>query len=202
MKEITAFEFLAMITENPSVFEHWDTPLEITEYVNCYGSRITHLSKHLKFLGRNPDGESASFYKCQSLTLATGNFKGHVSFEYSAVEKIKNLITGKRDTGWFADFSADFTGCKSLQIATGNYPGFVNFSSSGIHKIHNLHIENPNSSRIYTNFLDCPNLKTLEGWDLSKQSWVEDHKLEAEKKRRAALKNFHTERKIESLPFL
>jgi hypothetical protein len=51
MKRITAEEFLGMIAENPSVFEHWDTPLEITEYVDCSHTNITHLSPHLTFSG-------------------------------------------------------------------------------------------------------------------------------------------------------
>jgi hypothetical protein len=44
MQKITADEFLAMIAENPSIFEHWDSPLEITESVDCRMNNITHLS--------------------------------------------------------------------------------------------------------------------------------------------------------------
>jgi hypothetical protein len=38
--KITAAEFYKMIEEDPSIFEHWNTPLEITEFVKCWKSPI------------------------------------------------------------------------------------------------------------------------------------------------------------------
>ncbi len=59
--KITAKEFFEMIKGNPSVFEHWETPLEITEFIDCEYSPITHLSKHLTFSGKDNHGDSAMF---------------------------------------------------------------------------------------------------------------------------------------------
>jgi hypothetical protein len=268
--KITAAEFLAMIAENPSVFEHWNTPLEITEYVECKNSPITHLSPHLTFSGKDFEETSASFYKCKNLKRATGNFKGtlliwnsgietienlhvgkdkygysasfpfcqnlqiasgnfegFVSFEKSGIKKIENLNVGKDKAGISASFcgcpnlkiatgdfpglvdfsesgvekivnlnagkhedgiSADFLGCKNLKIATGNFEGFAIFLHSGIDTIHNLNIKTPHAIYGYADFNGCPNLQTLEGWDISKTIHIEPQKLEAEIKRQTTLK--------------
>jgi hypothetical protein len=195
--KITAKEFLEMVAENPSVFEHWETPLEIIGYVNCKHSPITHLSQYLTF-SEPQNGNSASFEDCENLKIATGTFHGWISFNRSGIEKIEKLHVIKDNKG----ASASFYQCKSLQIATGNYAGFVDFLESGIHSIQNLHIENPDEDGHYASFENCPNLKNLEGWDLSKEILNTPRKLKAEKKRRAALKKYHKETQVESLPFL
>jgi hypothetical protein len=273
-----------MIAETPSVFEHWDTPREITEYVCCDFSEITHLSPYLIFSGKDSDGKVADFESCPNLKIATGNFKGRVDFRNSAIEKIENLNVGKNKRGdsasfymcplkiatgnfegcvsfkcsgvekienlhagenkygraaWFDlceflktatgnfpgavnfmgsniekienlhitgkdynGFSANFSQCKHLQIATGNFEGSINFWNSGIERIENLNIQNPDKNDKYTDFSECPNLQTLEGWDLSKKIKIEPEKLEAEIKRRSALKTFIKETQPEELPFL
>jgi hypothetical protein len=137
--KITADEFYTMLEDNPSVFEHWETPLEITEYVYCGSSPITHLSKHLTFSGKRENGDSASFYKCKNLKTATGTFQGAVDFSNSSVKKIENINVGKNKRGYTANFAL----CKNLKIATGKFSGFVSFGASGIESIQNLHIENP-----------------------------------------------------------
>jgi hypothetical protein len=199
MKKITAAEFYRMIAKNPSVFKNWDTPLAIKGYVKCKKSEITHLSKHLTFLGKNIDGSSADFTLCKKLKAATGTFHGCVWFTDSDIEKIENLtVTNSDNKGG----SASFHGCKNLKIATGNYAGFVSFSESGIHSIQNLQIKIPRIDNTYAAFKNCPNLSTLENWDLSKQIWVEEEKLEAEIKRRASLKKYLQETQPQELPFL
>jgi hypothetical protein len=196
--KITAKEFLAMIDENPSGFEHWDTPLEVTEYVDCESSPITHLSKYLTFSGRNDAGDVANFGNCPNLQIATGNFEGYVCFSASNIKKIENLSIQQNNNG---GMSAAFAGCKALEIATGNYAGFVSFAGSGIHSIQNLQIQG-SAERLHAEFSNCPNLHTLQNWDLSKPIWIESKKLEAEKKRRTALKKFVTETQPNELPFL
>jgi hypothetical protein len=198
MKQITASEFYGMIEKNPNVFEHWNTPLEIIESINCKKSPITHLSPLLTFSG-NDDGTSALFTDCPNLKIATGTFKNFVSFRSDSLEKIENLQVLH---GMGTVKAASFSFCPNLQIATGTYPGYVDFWRSGIHSIQNLHIEKPNFPGYYAQFGDCSNLKTLEGWDLSKQIMIEPEKLEAEIKRRAALKKFIEETQPEKLPFL
>jgi hypothetical protein len=193
--KITAAKFLAMIDENPSVFEHWETPLEITEYVDCRDSNITHLSPHLTFSGKDNDEWSATFSECERLETATGTFRGFVSFANSNIKKIDKLQTFNKKQ------SASFFNCKSLEIATGHYPGFVWFTFSGIHSIQNLHIENPNKKGEYADFKNCDMLKTLKGWDLSKEIEIEPEKLAAEKERQALLK-FKKETEAQTLPFL
>jgi hypothetical protein len=197
--KITAQEFYAMIAENPSVFEHWDTPLEITEYVSCRHSKITHLSKYLTFAGKDENEWSASFTNCADLKIATGTFQTGVNFRNSGIQKIENLEVKELNK---SKSSAVFWNCKDLETATGTYPGFVTFLHSGITSIKNLHIKNPNDKGIYVSFRNCPNLQTLDGWDLSKTMYIESEKLEAEKKRRAALKKFIKKTSPEELPFL
>jgi hypothetical protein len=148
-----------MIEENPSIFEHWDTPLEITEYVNCCGSPITHLSKHLTFLGQNKNGEVATFEKCKKLKSATGTFKGTVEFRESNIEKIEDLNVGKNEYG----SSASFYNCQNLKIATGTFHGCVNFAKSGIEKIEKLHITQNNKAGWAANFRDCNSLPIATG---------------------------------------
>jgi hypothetical protein len=71
MKRIPAREFLAMIKKNPSVFEHWDTPLHITTPVNCENSLITH-----------PDGVVADFLGCPNLhTLENWDLYNEITIE-------------------------------------------------------------------------------------------------------------------------
>jgi hypothetical protein len=193
--QITAKEFYARIEENPAIFKDWETPLEITEFVDCNQSPITHLSKHLTFSKKNKFGNSASFYKCPNLKIATGTFAGHVDFQHCGIEKIENLNVGKN----YDDNSAWFFGCKKLKIATGNFAGLISFRNSGIHKIENLNT--PRKNGHYGDFHGCPNLKTLEGWDLSKPIGIEPKKLAAEKERRA-LKKFQKETNPSPLPFL
>jgi hypothetical protein len=197
-KKITATDFLAMILENPSVFEHWETPLEITDFIDCSGYEITHLSPHLTFSGKTSLGFSANFSDCKFLKIATGTFKGFVNFRDSSVTKIEALHVGKNKT----EISCNFSGCKLLQLATGNFEGFVNFYESGIQKIENLRVQNPNEKGYYAEFRNCPNIHGLENWDLSKPIGIEPKKLQAEIKRRAALKKFHKETQTPALPFL
>jgi hypothetical protein len=197
--KITAAEFHKMINENPAVFKHWETPLEITEYVNCKFSAITHLSPHLTFSGRNSNGASADFSECKHLKIATGTFGCLVAFSGSGIETIEDLhIKNVNTEGW----AACFDNCKNLKVATGTYPGCVFFNGSGVNSIEKLHITGQDYNYGHANFKDCLNLQTLEGWDLSKKIKIEPEKLEAEKKRRASLKKFHKETKVEELPFL
>jgi hypothetical protein len=198
MKKITAEELYEMIYENPSVFEHWDTPLEISEYVSCRKSPITHLSKYLTFSGKNDNGWCGTFFDCPSLKIATDTFHRYTLFVNSGIQKIENLIITKTD--WL-NWAANFESCKNLKIATGNYPGFVTFCESGVQSIQNLHIQNPSKGGSYASFLKCPALHTLESWDLSQKIDIEKEKLSKEKERRALLK-FRKESQPKELPFL
>jgi hypothetical protein len=125
--KITSSGFLALIDENPSVFEHWETPLEITDYIECKNSPITHLSKHLTFSGKNIVGSTANFWGCKNLKNATGTFNGAVNFADCGIKKIENLHIKETDGD---NHAANFRNCKSLQIATGTYPGHINFSEA------------------------------------------------------------------------
>jgi hypothetical protein len=198
MKKISAKEFLSMVSENPAIFEHWDTPLEITSHVECYNSSIPHLSKYLIFSGKNKEGESADFTSCKSLKTATGTFYGSVNFVDSGVEKIENLTTGTNENGWAANFMI----CPNLKVATGTYPGCVYFARSGMERIENLTITQPNKDGQYADFHNCSNLHTLENWDLSKKIGIEHKKLKAERKRRDSLKKYIQESQPKPLPFL
>jgi hypothetical protein len=196
--KITANEFHKMILENPSVFEDWDSPLEITGYVFCKGTKITHLSKHLTFSGRNRGGECANFSKCKELKIATGTFHGFTNFEESGIEKIEDLHIPQTCTN---GTSASFAYCKALQTASGTYSGFVNFQHTGIHSIQKLYIKPTNENDIHADFYGCHNLKTLKGWDIYKKFNIELEKIVAEKKR-LTLQKILKEMQPKELPFL
>jgi hypothetical protein len=158
--KITAKEFLAMIREKPSVFKHWDIPLEITEYVDCKFSEITHLSPHLTFSGRDATGHSASFAGCIKLQVATGTFHGNVTFHGSGIERIENLTITQPN---YEKEAANFGFCQQLKVATGTFHGMVNFSTSGIETIQNLIITKPDIHGTAAYFTKCPNLKVATG---------------------------------------
>jgi hypothetical protein len=111
MEKITALEFLKMIGKNPSIFKTWEPPLEITTFVDCKNSPITHLPKHLIFSGKSLDIWSANFYRCPNLQIATGTFYGFVNFRESGIQKIENLQI--HNPNRFGDY-ADFTTCSKL----------------------------------------------------------------------------------------
>jgi hypothetical protein len=192
MKRITAWEFLGMIAENPSVFEHWDTPLEIEGHILCIGSPITHLSPYLTFKTDTALDTCATFGYCRQLQNATGTFYGSVSFGESGIKRIENLNIKHADKQGIA---ANFEDCLQLEIATGSYPGWVSFNKSGIHSIKNLQSE---GSLCLWN---CPNLLDLSELDLSKPIIIEAEKLAAEKERRALLRYKQTA-EPNPLPFL
>jgi hypothetical protein len=198
MKQIKAQRFFEMISANPNIFKDWETPLEITEYVDCKLLKITHLSKYLIFSGKDNKDIVADFSFCPHLKIATGTFHGCVSFSNTKIEKIENLTVTKPDEN---GVSANFYGYQELRIATGKYPSFANFSDSGVQSIENLHIENPDIDGDFAAFYKCPKLLTLQGWDLSKKIIIEPEKLAAEKARKALIK-FHKNNQPEELPFL
>jgi hypothetical protein len=198
-KRICEEEFLAMVMDNPSIFKDWEIPLEITEFVDCSNSKITHLSPLLRFTGRNNAGNVADFSNCKNLENATGTFHGHVCFFKSGIKKIEELIITKPNHDHHA---AGFSQCKNLEVATGKFPGHADFSESGIHTIHNLEIERPEMDGHYGSFYNCPNLKTLEGRDPNKIIDIEISKLQEEVKRRKAMKKFIQETQPQELPFL
>jgi hypothetical protein len=157
---------------------------------------------YLTFSGKNEAGDVAYFTRCPNLKTATGTFHGFVSFSWSDVKKIENLTITKTDNKKGKGNAASFLHCTNLQIATGTYPGFVSFHKSGIHSIQNLHVQNPSNEGSYADCYNCPNLKTLEGWDLTKTILIEEEKLEAEIKRRKTLKTFVQRNQPPELPFL
>jgi hypothetical protein len=199
MKKITADEFYEMIWKNPNVFENWNTPLEITEFIECKNSKITHLSEHLIFSGSNEDENVANFWECKNLKIATGTFHGYVCFNESGIEKIEKLTILQTNQ---VTKAVSFRCCRQLQTATGTYPGSANFFGTGIHTIQNLKILKPDYGGEYANFYNCHNLQTLEGWDLSQRIWIEGKKLLKEKKRRASLQKYLQESQPKKLPFL
>ncbi len=187
-----------MVKKNPSVFKDWKTPLEIKGYVECEESPITHLSKHLIFSGRNKAGNTADFFRCKNLQIATGTFNGLAYFVQSGIKKIKELsITQPNTNGWAANFFL----CPNLKIATGNYPGLVNFRRSGIQKIKNLHIQNPDPDGIFVLLSDCENLNNLKDLNLEQTLEIEPEKLAREKERRA-VQQFFQKTQPKKLPFL
>jgi len=158
MLKITSREFKNAIKDDPSWAKNIKEDFEITTYCDMDNSKITHLSPHLHFTGKNSIGAVASFEWCKNLKVAEGNFTGHVNFSSSGVEKINReglKITELSKSGK----AASFFFCLNLKVATGTFPGFVNFKHSYIEKIDKLDILAPTYSKFKANFEDCKKLK-------------------------------------------
>lgn len=140
MHRITSAQFRDAVKLDPAWASKRTEPVEITDFCNMMGSRITHLSPLLNFTGRNKYGDSASFYNCRHLKIAEGKFSGSVSFSRSEIQKIGNLTCGRSNYG----NSAYFYKCKFLKVAEGEFPGFVSFYGSGIQEIKDFSCEKNN----------------------------------------------------------
>ena len=151
-RKITTKEFKYFIKLDPAWAERLTEPVEITDYCDMEGSKITHLSSLLHFSGRNHKGNAATFDRCSHLKIAEGKFAGLVDFSHSGVEKIGSLeITAPNKRGE----AACFWSCNALSIAEGTFPGCVWFSESGVKEIGKLTITQPNRNGIKANFFGC-----------------------------------------------
>jgi len=154
MKKITGEEFERKIIKDPAWCKTIKEPLEVTTSINLSCSKISHLSPLLTFSGKDHVGWVACFAGCKDLKIATGTYKGYVSFEESGIEKIENLtVIETRTSPWGA---TGFAKCKNLKGATGNFEGFVDFESSGVETIKDLNIETSNRGGEKARFLNCP----------------------------------------------
>lgn len=167
MRQITAKQFKDEIWKDYAWASKLKEPVEVTEYCDMGGSRITHLSTFLHFTGKDIKGKTASFSKCPNLKCAEGTFDGFVDFSESGVETIGELHCGTNNSG----YSASFRSCNALISARGNYPGAVAFAASGVHQIEDL-VCGMNRVGVSASFTGCLNLKkgggTYQGFvDLS-----------------------------------
>lgn len=159
MKQITARKFKAAVKLDPAWALTLTEPVEITDYCNMTGSKISHLSQMLHFAGGNKEGDAASFACCHHLKVAEGTFNGFVNFSESGVEKIGNLqITAPNKKG-----AASFSCCKNLKVAEGTFPGCVCFKESGITRIGELNITAPSAYGFAADFFCCKSLELAEG---------------------------------------
>jgi len=132
--KMTGDVFKDLIEANPNWCKDLKEKTSITTYADLSNSNITQLSPLLTFTAKK---ESATFCNCKNLKVATGTFKGYVSFGNSGVEKIEDLkVTGSDTYG----SAASFVNCKNLKVAAGTFRGGVYFSDSGIEKIGKLKI--------------------------------------------------------------
>lgn len=159
MRKITAKEFKQSIKLDPAWAARLTEPVEITDYCNMEGSKITYLSPLLHFGKRNNKGYSATFDGCSHLKVAEGRFAGWVDFSRSGAEKIGDLKIGAPDKEGYA---ASFCECNALKIAEGTFPGYVDFSHSGINKIENLNIT-ASEDGYAADFFGCIALEIAEG---------------------------------------
>jgi hypothetical protein len=96
--------------------------------------------------------------------------------------------------------SASFIACNNLKNASGTYQHKVDFSNSGIQSIENLKIHNPDETGVYAQMNNCPNLTSLENWDMQNLLWIEDEKWKAEQIRRKKLRSILKSLKPPTLP--
>jgi hypothetical protein len=189
MKKLNAKEFLALITENPSVFKEWTEPTEITEYVDCSKSNITHLSPLLKFNGTNFSNawahteyarfRSANFEKCKFLENASGTFYGGVNFSESGIKTIENL----KVTRSCGDLAAQFTSCKSLEsMKNSSFSGEVELDHSSIKTVEN--VEGCRFNIHLSNNLSLENFNLNDLWSRVAYDKETADKIEKERKRR------------------
>ncbi|MEI7910651.1 MAG: hypothetical protein WCK77_13525 [Verrucomicrobiota bacterium] len=159
MREITAREFKQSIKSDPAWAAKLTEPVEITDYCDMEGSKITHLPQLLHFTKRNHKGFAATFDGCNHLKVAEGKFAGWVDFSRSGVEKIGDLKISAPDKEGYA---ASFCECYALKTAEGCYPGYVDFSNSGIKRIGTLHIT-ASEDGFAADFFGCKTLEMAEG---------------------------------------
>jgi hypothetical protein len=169
-----ASEVIKAISYDPSWALSLKEPIEIVDFVNLGGSRITHLSEKITFSGKNSQGFCASFKGCSNIKTALGKFLGAVDFSESGIENIPSTphlfeVAGKAKNGLCADFSR----CRNLKLATGKYPGAVKFCESGVEDICELEVlgtisqEDRMGSKLLdefcASFFDCEELKYASG---------------------------------------
>ncbi|MEI6656026.1 MAG: hypothetical protein WCP45_14780 [Verrucomicrobiota bacterium] len=160
MRKITAREFKQSIKRDPAWALTLTDPVEITDYCDMDGSKITHLSALLHFSGRNNIGNAATFEGCKHLKVAEGKFAGLVDFSTSGVEKIGRLeITAPNKEGG----AACFWRCYALNMAEGTYPGGVWFDESGVRTIGELFVTAPDHDGFAAGFFGCKSLDIAEG---------------------------------------
>ena len=153
MEKISAEQFKKFVKADPAWASHLQTEVEVSGYLDLGQSEITHLSKHLHFTFVSAEGKTAHFWACKDLKVASGHFAGFVSFSYSGIEMIKDLIVDTPDRDGNA---VSFRGCNDLKVASGNYPGHGDFESTGIVKIQDLECT-------HADFSGCQNLKAATG---------------------------------------
>jgi hypothetical protein len=169
VRECTAQELVRAISYDPSWAKNLTEPLRITTFANLNQSKITHLSPHLIFCGKNKDGYVATFDSCKSLQVPLGQYHGGTSFKNSGIthipdsKKLFQILSVAR-----GGMASNFEGCQNLKEATGHYPGGVDFSRSGVETIVSLVVdgawENHNGLRGFSaSFFGCQNLKEGAG---------------------------------------
>jgi len=159
MRKISAKEFKQSIKIDPAWAAGLTEPVEITDYCDMEGSKITHLSPLLHFSKRNHKGYAATFDGCNQLKVAEGRFAGWVDFSRSGVEKIGDLKISTPDKEGYA---ASFCECNALNTAEGTFPGYMDFSHSGIKRIGNLNIT-ASEDGFAADFYGCKTLEIAEG---------------------------------------
>jgi hypothetical protein len=138
---IDSLEFKKRVDFDPQWAKNLDYPVLVKGYVNMKGSKIKSLSKWLRFMGSNEDGECANFSNCKSLKTAEGTFNGAVDFSHSNIERIRRLkVLGVDRWSW----SAYFHKCPKLNTLSGEFYGPVAAAESGIECIQNLKIDKKN----------------------------------------------------------
>ena len=158
-RKITTKEFKYFIKLDPAWAERLTEPVEITDYCDMEGSKITHLSPLLRFSKRNYKGYAATFFGCNQLKVAEGEFAGWVDFSRSGVETISDLKVYAPDKQGYA---ASFCQCNALKVAEGIFPGYVDFSHSGIKRIGKLNIT-ASEDGYAADFFGCIALEIAEG---------------------------------------
>jgi hypothetical protein len=140
-ERITAKEFLQRVEENPAWAKGLEHPVIVNEHVNLSDSKITHLSRWLRFSGKDDHGESANFCRCEQLVNAEGTYDGSVDFSLSGIKQIGRLKVLGVDR---SSISAYFYKCKDLKTLSGSYYGPVVACESALEKIENFKVSKSN----------------------------------------------------------
>jgi len=140
-ERISALEFLKRIEDNPSWAKSLEHPVVVYQYVDLSDSNITHLSRWLRFSGKDDYGESANFCRCTQLENAEGTYDGSVDFSQSSIKHIGRLKVLGVDR---SATSAYFYKCKELKKLSGTFYGPVAACESSIEEIENLKITKQN----------------------------------------------------------
>ena len=134
-RQISAAEFKEKVEADPSWASTLTEPIQVMEWVDMAGSKITHLSKYLHFTGVSGKRLCADFSNCKYLKKLEGNFYCDANFNGSGIDEIGEVKVAEN-----GGFALTLTNCKNLKIVKGEFAAAINLSHSNVGDISQLKV--------------------------------------------------------------